>query len=214
MNFNYEIILEGSPIAKKRPMIVRRGGKTWATDCQEHEKELVKFQLRQNYPKLCENPIPKHVPLIVNFEFHLASNPSNRSIIEWGMLDHVYTPDISNLIKFYEDVFNGIIYHDDSQIVQINFSSKCYSNNPKTIINIMNKRQFPLSENEKKVLNIISPTEFKEFLKSCQLLTHEYLEASEMVMTPEDMQLMIKSLGLFSSAYADKLKKIKKLTEG
>lgn len=210
MNFNYEIILEGSPIAKKRPMVVRRGDKTWATDCQSHEKELVKFQLRQNYPKLCENPIPKNVPLILNFEFHLSGSPKIKNIIEWGMLHHLQKPDISNLIKFYEDVFNGILYHDDSQIVEINFSSKKFSFKPKTIIRIMTLPNNQFSESEKKILNTFSQVELRDFLNSCKHLVNNYLDASETLMSEEEIKMMIKSLSVFSSQHADKLKKIKK----
>ena len=44
---------------------------------------------------------------------------------------HHFKPDLSNLIKFVEDLANGIIYKDDSQISCIT-ACKVYSQYPRT----------------------------------------------------------------------------------
>ena len=48
---------------------------------------------------------------------------------------HPYRPDLSNLIKWIEDVATGIIYKDDCIIAQIN-SQKLYDRNPRTEVTI------------------------------------------------------------------------------
>ena len=42
-------------------------------------------------------------------------------------------PDIDNYIKFVMDCLNGLVYKDDSQVVDI-YSNKLYATNPQTII--------------------------------------------------------------------------------
>ena len=37
-------------------------------------------------------------------------------------------PDLDNYIKLYMDVFSGLFWKDDNQVIQIN-SSKCYADN-------------------------------------------------------------------------------------
>lgn len=44
---------------------------------------------------------------------------------------HIFRPDLSNLIKFYEDIAIGIIYHDDCIISSIT-AEKIYDPNPRT----------------------------------------------------------------------------------
>lgn len=44
---------------------------------------------------------------------------------------HIFKPDISNLIKFYEDVSNNIIFHDDCLIALLE-AKKIYDENPRT----------------------------------------------------------------------------------
>lgn len=44
---------------------------------------------------------------------------------------HVFKPDLSNLIKFVEDLCTSILYHDDSLICSISATKK-YSTEPRT----------------------------------------------------------------------------------
>jgi len=50
-------------------------------------------------------------------------------------LPHIKKPDLSNLIKFYEDALNKIMWKDDSNIWEIS-SKKIYSLNPHTEIEL------------------------------------------------------------------------------
>jgi Holliday junction resolvase RusA-like endonuclease len=46
-----------------------------------------------------------------------------------GEVAHISKPDASNLVKAAEDALNGVMFHDDSQVVRL-FVSKVYSDQP------------------------------------------------------------------------------------
>jgi len=48
---------------------------------------------------------------------------------------HIYRPDLSNLIKFIEDVATGILFNDDCLIASI-VAKKCYDHTPRTELSI------------------------------------------------------------------------------
>ena len=60
-------------------------------------------------------------PLELDICFYFAICKSHhKKIKELCNTPHFFKPDLSNLIKFVEDVANRIIYHDDCQIATIN----------------------------------------------------------------------------------------------
>jgi Holliday junction resolvase RusA-like endonuclease len=52
-------------------------------------------------------------------------------------LFHISRPDLSNMIKFYEDVAQGILFSDDSKIAKIT-ATKVYDEMPRVEIIITN----------------------------------------------------------------------------
>lgn len=52
-----------------------------------------------------------------------------------GNIKHTVKPDLDNLVKSILDGLNGIAWHDDAQIVQLNVS-KSYSESPHIFITI------------------------------------------------------------------------------
>ena len=81
----------------------------------------------------------------------------------WGLIKHTAKPDLDNLEKFYLDCLTGIIFSDDSQVVQLS-SKKLYSNHPRTEIYIMSYKK-PLGEEVNGILEIFGPDQLLEFLK-------------------------------------------------
>lgn len=53
---------------------------------------------------------PLKAPIVLSLTFQLGRNGKERF--------HTKKPDLSNLTKLIEDALTGIIYHDDSQIVE------------------------------------------------------------------------------------------------
>lgn len=69
-------------------------------------------------------------PLHIDWRFYLEIPPSYRKRNVSGQ-PHPFKPDISNLIKFYEDAAKRIIFRDDCQIAIVT-GNKVYDECPRT----------------------------------------------------------------------------------
>lgn len=72
-------------------------------------------------------------PLHLDVTFFMGT-PSKMNAAKRKSLDstyHVYRPDLSNLLKFIEDIATGILYRDDSLIASIS-CKKIYDELPRT----------------------------------------------------------------------------------
>lgn len=122
------ITIPGQPIAKKRPRFARRG--KFVTTYNSQQTEEGKFIcLMQN--QFYGPPIPAGVPIFLNICFSVQipkSLPKKKVVI-----GPVRKPDIDNMIKFVMDCANGILWHDDAQVVHI-AATKVYNENPSTKI--------------------------------------------------------------------------------
>jgi len=78
-------------------------------------------------------PFAMQVEMLIEFHMPIPASYSKRKRAELVGRPYVKVPDLSNMIKFYEDVFNGVLYEDDKLIVKI-LASKIHSLEPKTII--------------------------------------------------------------------------------
>lgn len=111
--------VEGTPIAKKRPRFARRGGFVKTYNSQETEEGLfylnVKEQIKEKFSE----------PLIVEMHFimprpksHFGTGKNSGKLKTSAPKYHTSKPDCSNLVKFPEDILNGIAWNDDSQIIK------------------------------------------------------------------------------------------------
>lgn len=123
----YEI--PGIPIPLQRH---RHSGKR-CFDPQKKEKETIRWVLKSalNTVYVASNAIK----LVVEYHMPIPKSYSKKRAKECVLGPHATKPDLSNLIKFTEDVFNGIIWQDDSLISQIE-AKKFYSPIPKTVFKI------------------------------------------------------------------------------
>ena len=142
--------IPGNPIAKARHRTVRVKGQSLSYDPQSKEKELVRHRLKYLLKCAClseDTQISKEA-LRLRFgdkysltieSYHQIpkSAPSALKMrIEGGLVEyHNVKPDADNIYKFYCDCGNGILYPDDSKIVEGSFK-KTYSKNPRVVISI------------------------------------------------------------------------------
>lgn len=125
------IIVTGAPIAKKRPRFARRG--KFVQTYNEQETEEGKWLL------LAKGQIQDMLqgPLKASFRFYMPIPKSTSKRSRQEMLDtsvpHTKKPDLDNLIKFAKDCLNGVAWHDDSQVCEIE-AWKCYGEKPCTEI--------------------------------------------------------------------------------
>lgn len=115
-------IIEGEPIAWQRP----KGG--WhgkRYDGQKLQKELIAWQVKAQGGRVLT------VPLRVKFVFYTQLPKRGKAEGD----PRPARPDLSNYIKLYEDALNGILWADDSLIIEIH-AIKVYSMKPRTEIEI------------------------------------------------------------------------------
>ncbi|MFZ1075434.1 MAG: RusA family crossover junction endodeoxyribonuclease [Minisyncoccia bacterium] len=141
--FTYKIEIPGKPIAKKTH---RDGTKVLSFDSRigrycyrsvkynplSKEVEQVKKQMLMQYPfELLDEPLK----IEYLFQFQITKSWSKKQKQEAldGRLQHWQKPDVSNLVKFYEDCMIGTIFVDDCIIVS-SPPLKCWAEESKTTI--------------------------------------------------------------------------------
>jgi Holliday junction resolvase RusA-like endonuclease len=121
----YQIAVAGKPKPLPRHRKSwRKGFYNPASKDMQHFKTAVKAAI----PQTLIGPIfGKEVPVVVTMKFFLRRPNSDFSIGPRGecrlrtMLPFVRPnrPDIDNLVKFVLDALNGLLFHDDAQVVKL-----------------------------------------------------------------------------------------------
>lgn len=126
MIYQFNIPIE--PVAKGRPRFSRRGFCYTPTKTRNYEsdlKDMLKFKLKSR--DLYDKPIS----LTLNF-FILKPKSVKR---EYPCVK----PDIDNYVKAFLDAANGVIFHDDGQIISLT-ASKRYHEKPGIDVYIESKQ--------------------------------------------------------------------------
>ena len=132
-----KIIIDGNPIPKARHKTSRYS----TYDPQHVKKEETFWEMRSQALSISkENPLALQVlngPLMMHIIFFMQAPYSytDRKRESLYGQPHHKKPDLSNLIKFYEDCANTILYKDDAQICKIE-AQKIYDKKPRTEITI------------------------------------------------------------------------------
>ena len=133
--------LSGEPIAWKRP------GQNWKTkhtyDAQKVIKEQYRWCLRQQYKGgLITTPVILH--LRFNKSIPKGTSAAMRKAMLAGTILPTKRPDNDNYEKLIMDTLTGVVYADDSQVVD-NHTQKRYAEFPGVMIKVE-----PISLNERK----------------------------------------------------------------
>ncbi len=108
-----KFLIKDTPIPLQRPRMT--GTHCW--DSQKQQKMVVGIQLNTQF---CDSAFFEGPLLIeLNFFFPLPKRLSNKARIEKMGSPHITTPDLDNLVKFYLDCANDILYKDDATVAQI-----------------------------------------------------------------------------------------------
>jgi Holliday junction resolvase RusA-like endonuclease len=134
---NFEI--PGDPVPKGRPRFARRGQfvQTY-TDSKTLEYEtLVGFKARQAIG--ASEPLKGHLTVFLYLRYAVpASYSKKRTEACLNGLEYPKRVDLDNCYKSITDAMNGIVYADDSQIVEAHIL-KCYSLEPGANVMIQEK---------------------------------------------------------------------------
>lgn len=121
--------VHGNPVPKARPRVTRTGHAYTPKPTADYER-LVAMLAKEAMKGLC--PTGKAIVLIVKAYFGIPKSwtKAKKQQALYGQLHPMKRPDLDNCIKAIQDAMNGIVYKDDSQIVEIS-ASKRYSAVPR-----------------------------------------------------------------------------------
>lgn len=125
-------IIHGNPVPCQRPRVARTGG-VW--DPKAAEKKRIRSEISEILEET-EGYVPflKGAPVQVRMYFYCALSQKGLRKHK-DPTPHVKKPDLDNLAKTYLDCMNGLVWHDDAQVVQLAVH-KYISPNPRTEIHV------------------------------------------------------------------------------
>ena len=132
-----QIIILGSPIAKKRPRFARRGKFTAIINDQKTEEGRFLFEAQKQWRKS-----PLVGPLAIDLLFvmprpkaHYGTGKNAKILKPKAPTFHAGKKrfDIDNCVKFTLDCLNELVYEDDGQVAVIS-AMKRYGKRPRTEI--------------------------------------------------------------------------------
>jgi len=121
------ITIPGNPTPQQRARLCRNRFYDPLSLLKKQLQPVVQSQLIDHTIYKC--------PLSVDITFYMPFTKStSKTKINSGLhIPHTKRPDLDNLLKFYLDLLNGIVYFDDSLIAKL-VAQKVYSTDPKTVI--------------------------------------------------------------------------------
>ena len=145
------IEIPGVPVGKARPRFTKSGRCYNTKKTTEYERSIAIGFLHSG-----EKSFPANTPLIIDI---IAEMPIPKSTPKYKLkrmieeeTPHLKKPDLDNIVKAVLDGLNGIAFPDDNQIYRISAFKK-YSENPKTVIVITERKSDGQKARIKKSLN-------------------------------------------------------------
>lgn len=125
------ITVLGEPVAKARPRVVRKNGRTMTFTPQKtvNYETLVKFEYLKQKGVFYENGMLRMV-LNAFYKIPKSFSKSKRNQALRNEIRPTVKPDLDNVVKCVCDALNGEAYTDDNQIVEL-IVNKFYAEQPR-----------------------------------------------------------------------------------
>jgi Holliday junction resolvase RusA-like endonuclease len=125
------LIIKGKPISQKRHRHTKKG---FTYDPSKPEKK----EFISKIEKKPKKPFKGYIHLQVYFYIpypkkYYRTGKYSDQLKDGAPYYCIARPDVDNYLKFVMDCLNGIMYEDDSQVVNVE-ATKMYSTEPQTII--------------------------------------------------------------------------------
>jgi len=128
MSFMVTFKVDGDPVGKQRARYAKRGNfvQTYTPDKTRNYESLIKEAAIQamGSNEILETPVNLYLYIRAPIPKSLPKNRLEACLN--GLEKPIKKPDASNVLKSVEDAMNGVVYKDDSQIVNIHVT-KVYS---------------------------------------------------------------------------------------
>lgn len=129
----FDILLP--PVPQKQTRFVAQNGKFRGIDPSKYDKEQIQWQIRPYAPKE-----PYQGPVQLDITFFMPIPKGTPKLKTKQMINQtiypIKRPDIDNLSYIVVNAMKGIIYEDDSQIVDLNLHKR-YGETPKTVVKVL-----------------------------------------------------------------------------
>jgi Holliday junction resolvase RusA-like endonuclease len=167
-----KITIPGQPISQARNRYRKVGNSIWNYDPLAKKKSFVRAIIQEEIRNQeFTTSFDSDQSFIVTLTFYMAPpkycSSSDLNAKLWGLVNNTNKPDLDNLEKFYLDCCNSLLFPDDKHIICL-CSSKHYSHQPRTEINIMANKKHNL--NQLDPMTIFSPAELTELIDTCYLI--------------------------------------------
>ena len=134
-----EIVIYGEPIPQGRPRFTKTGH-TYDPERSRNYKQLVRFWVTQHLKKIDDwKPFENALCVDLTFYMGIPSSWSKKKRIQaiQGQIRPTSKRlgDADNLCKSVTDAISGLVYVDDSQIVNLGIS-KYYSETPRCVLKV------------------------------------------------------------------------------
>lgn len=126
----------GEPVAQGRPRASTQGGFVRLYDPKKSKdyKDYVRLAAAEHAPAgLLEGPLG--MVLTVYRSIPKSFSKKKAALAEDGEIRPVSKPDVDNYLKGVKDALKGVIWKDDSQVVEV-FAQKRYSSRPRIEVKI------------------------------------------------------------------------------
>ena len=124
----------GEPVGKGRPRFTRTG-RAYTPDKTVRYENLVVLSFRETYPDWDPVDGPIAVRMTAFFPIARSWSQKKKGMAIRDEIRPTKKPDTDNIAKI-KDALNGIVWHDDAQVVEETIA-KYYSDNPRLIIEIL-----------------------------------------------------------------------------
>lgn len=128
MTFIVTFKVEGNPVGKQRARYAKRGNfvQTYTPEKTRTYESLIKDAaiVAMGASEPLETPVSLY--LYIRVPIPTSATKKRLEAISKGDEKPIKKPDASNVLKSVEDAMNGVVYKDDSQIVNIHVT-KVYS---------------------------------------------------------------------------------------
>jgi Holliday junction resolvase RusA-like endonuclease len=121
MTFIVTFNVEGSPVGKQRARYAKRGNfvTAYTPEKTRSYEALIKDAARQAMGSSSPLETPVSLYLYIRVPIPASATKKRLQAIASGDEKPTKKPDASNILKSVEDGMNGVVYKDDSQIVNI-----------------------------------------------------------------------------------------------
>lgn len=131
--------IPGDPVPKGRPRFTRQGMAYTPAKTKTYEEEVaILGKSAMNGLEPLTTPIAVFV--YATFPIPESYSKKRREACLNGSERHVKRPDLDNVVKAITDGLNGVVYHDDSQIVSLH-ATKVYGTDG--MVEVMIQEELP-----------------------------------------------------------------------